>query len=175
MFEQGSSDKVRFLALGELPPPGSCLICGSGVREEGYVDLGFYMDYVGEALVCFTCVIQIGEVIGMMHPAEVGTLKQLSANMAEIITGLKSELAVSNERLAAYDLTFRHFVDSHATEFDDSSDEGQPSLLESPIGSETRKRAPKKSPVSTGLGSVGETGPSDGESQESEPEGPLSI
>lgn len=104
MFENTPSDKVRFLALGELPPPGSCLICGSGNREEGYVDIGVWVEYVGEGLICHTCVIEIGEKIGMMIPEEVKHLTDMSEYLATKNLELKKELANAHERLNALDL-----------------------------------------------------------------------
>jgi hypothetical protein len=103
MFSQGPSEKVKFLAMGELPSPGSCFICGNGTNEDGYVDTGVWLEYIGEGLICHTCVIQVGECIGMMIPDEVKFINDAMANLATENARLERDNGVLNERLTAYD------------------------------------------------------------------------
>ena len=130
MFETTPSDKVRFRALGELPSPGTCLVCGSGTREEGYVDLGVYLEFVGEGLICYICIIQVGELIGMMIPDEVSHIHTTAQDLATENASLKAQLEASNERLSNYDSLFTRAFGDTVSNFGSASDPGQPTLDE---------------------------------------------
>ena len=150
MFEQSPSGKVKFLALGELPPPGSCFVCGSGNREEGYVDTGIWLEYIGEGLICHTCVIEIGEVIGMMIPAEVRHLQELAEKTATENAQLKEELAANNGRLEHYDTLFRNAFGSIADSSGVSDGLSGEGSSEQPVRSDTGESETKESSVSAG-------------------------
>lgn len=134
MFENSPSGKVRFLAMGELPPPGSCFVCGSGNREEGYVDTGVWLEYIGEGLICNLCVIEIGEKIGMLIPNEAQHIQGLAESLATENTALKEKLENANERLNALDLLIgsnhaAYLAAIGVSSLDSSEDPAQPSLL----------------------------------------------
>jgi hypothetical protein len=150
MFEQSPSDKVRFLGLGDLPSPGSCFICGSGTREEGYVDCGLWLEFIGEALICHTCVIQIGEVIGMMIPEEVKVIHDTAAGLASENAKIKLELEAANERLAHYDSIFSAAFPSASINPSVLDGPGQPTLDSATEGSGDRESAPEESGIDDG-------------------------
>lgn len=102
MFDNTPSDRVQFRALGELQPPGACLICGTGTREEGYVDLGVYIDYHGQTYLCVLCVTQVGEVIGMLTNDEAQIIRGQQSDLLTQVAALKATVEEDNERLAAY-------------------------------------------------------------------------
>lgn len=107
MFENSPSDRMQFVGMGELTHPGACMVCGSGVREEGYVRLGVYYDFEGEMYLCHTCVVQAGEVIGMLTKPEVEQFTKGIDAYVEALASTQAELDKANERLANYDGIFR--------------------------------------------------------------------
>ena len=114
MFTNTPSDRMQFRGLGELPQPATCMVCGSGTYEEGYVDLGVWYDYVGNMLLCGTCLVQAAELIGCLTPGETETLKELASRAAAEADKYHTELNNALERLAIYDALFGDLVSSGA-------------------------------------------------------------
>ena len=51
---------------GDLMAPGCCMSCGSGTRDEGYVDLNLYFEYHGSAYLCLVCLESASDVAGLL-------------------------------------------------------------------------------------------------------------
>lgn len=103
MFNNTPSDRMQLRGLGELPQPAQCMVCGSATYEEGYVDLGVWYEFYGNALMCGTCLTQAAELIGCMTASEVAHLREQAENVTNELEALKTELRVANERLDAFD------------------------------------------------------------------------
>lgn len=103
-FEHSPSDRVQVVGLGDLLPPGSCIVCGSGNYEGGYVDFNVFLEMEGKLYICGTCMVQGAELIGMLTAGEAQFLQEQNSEIAKQLTALTSELDKANERLAAYDL-----------------------------------------------------------------------
>ncbi len=83
--------------------PASCMVCGSGNCEEGYVNLGVFYEYEGTMYLCFNCLVQAAEIIGCLTPAEAKVNHELATDATSKNVELLEKLGVANERLAFYD------------------------------------------------------------------------
>lgn len=68
-FNHDASDNMKALGLGELPPPASCFVCGSGSCEAGYLNFGTWAEFIGNLLICASCLVQAAEKIGCLAPS----------------------------------------------------------------------------------------------------------
>lgn len=102
-IENDPSARMQFAGMGELVHPGSCMVCGSGNCEEGYVRLGVYFEYEGEMYLCRTCLVQASELIGCVTPEEAVLIHKNAAEYKDLWENADAELEKANERLAAYD------------------------------------------------------------------------
>lgn len=102
MYSDDPSGKFKSVAKGYLAVPGGCLACGNGTCEEGYVDLGTYIDYFGQAYLCYFCVEQIAEKIGCVIPGDLIKMEQAAAEQLSKNDDLTKQLGEANERLSAY-------------------------------------------------------------------------
>ena len=100
------SDRVQMRGQHELMHPGACALCGSGNRDDGYVDLDIYYDYEGQMYLCRSCAEEVGNVIGMVSAEEFGHLQSMAEGLAADVTTLKAELDASTVRLTKYDDLF---------------------------------------------------------------------
>lgn len=91
-IENDPSARMQFRTRGELAHPGQCIVCGSATCDEGYVDLGVFIDYEGTIYLCHTCVTQAAEIIGMFTPEQVESQQNL-------LRELDSENALMKEEL----------------------------------------------------------------------------
>lgn len=118
------SSRVQLVNLGELLHPGSCMICGSGICELGYVRLGVYYDYEGEMYLCMNCVEEIVTVIGGLTRSETMDLQEIfnkTTNKANRATEL---LRIANERLNHVDSLIGTLGDSYGPlDLDDNASE----------------------------------------------------
>lgn len=103
MFEHTSDSRMQLCGIGDLMHPGACMVCGSGNREQGYVNLGVYYEYEGNMYLCFTCLTEAAEVIGMLTSDEALILRNEAGQVFRENTKLKEELNRANERLVAID------------------------------------------------------------------------
>ncbi len=108
MFENTPSDRVQLVGLGQLLSPANCMICGNGTCEEGYAHLGVFLEFVGEAYLCRTCVVQIAELFRCLTPEEAHSLREDAAELAAKNVAYQEELRITNERLAAFDSLVQH-------------------------------------------------------------------
>lgn len=54
------SDTFKFNPQGQLPYPGSCVLCASDLR--GCIDFGVTLDHHGALLICTQCILEITNV-----------------------------------------------------------------------------------------------------------------
>lgn len=101
-FNHDASDRMQFLGQGELPPPASCFVCGSGNNEAGYLNFGVWAEYVGNLLVCATCLIQGAEKAGCVAPSVRSLFEDNIRGLQARVNELTSELDIANEQLGAY-------------------------------------------------------------------------
>ena len=105
------SDKFQPRGVGDLKHPGTCLACGNGTCEFGYIDLGTFFDYEGQMYLCKTCVEEVGEVVGMLTIDESAFLQTTCESLAEENKRLSKELEDASDRLRAYDSLLDPLVD----------------------------------------------------------------
>lgn len=140
MFEHGPGDRLQVLGLGDLRPPGTCLHCGSGNCELGYVTLDVFRDYEGETYLCMTCCKQLAELIGCLIPEEAEVLQRDHFTTQALLNTTSKALEDANARLANYDSLLRHavstgrivipdMVDSDASEAEPVKSGAEPDLL----------------------------------------------
>lgn len=86
------SDRMQVRAVGELQQPASCLICGTGNCDEGYLDLAVFIDYVGTAYLCKTCLYEGAETFGMFTPDEVASQQKLLDELNKANAELQEQL-----------------------------------------------------------------------------------
>lgn len=104
MFNIDPSGKFKLVAKGYLASPASCLSCGNGSCEEGYIDTGSYVDYYGQVYLCWFCAIQLAETFGCVIPEDVAKMEETLTEALNSRTALEEELRVANERISAYSL-----------------------------------------------------------------------
>lgn len=104
MFNIDPSGKFKLVAKGYLAPPASCLSCGNGSCEEGYIDCGSYIDYYGQVYLCWFCAIQLAETFGCVIPEDVAKMEETLTEALNSRAVLEEELRVANERISAYNL-----------------------------------------------------------------------
>lgn len=97
------SAKMQVRSQGQLQAPGSCMVCGTGTCDAGYLDLGIFIDYVGTAYLCKTCCYQAGETFGMFTPDEVNTSSSQISALLQENAELKTELEDARKFVAAAD------------------------------------------------------------------------
>jgi hypothetical protein len=128
--EHTPDSKFQVRNAGQLMHPGSCLSCGSGTRQEGYIDLGTYFDYEGQMYLCAFCLEEAAEIFGMLSIAEAKFLREQSEKAALENEQLKEALTHANRRLRAYDdildASFSRLRDSDVAL--EASDPNQPEL-----------------------------------------------
>lgn len=169
MYENTPSDRVQFRALGELPVPGACLICGSGTRDEGYVDLGAYIEYVGAALLCAYCVTQVGECLGMLTNNEAQAMREQMANLLADKQTLEATVDDLNERLSAYSVITQHTSDPSLNFNGLSREDFNQSTESITVRSDSGESETKESTSGDGeLASVGAAKPDNGSKPEPE-------
>lgn len=103
VFEGSPSDRMQVLGRGELPLPGACLSCGSGVYEEGYLFLGVHVEFHGALLLCGLCLLQAGEKFGLMSPDVAHAIHNQAVDLAEEVTRLRTENEAQRVRLEVFD------------------------------------------------------------------------
>lgn len=91
-IENDPSARMQLRTRGELVHPGSCMVCGSGTCDEGYLDLGVFFDYEGTMYLCHTCATQAGETIGMFTPDQVNSQLSLLEQLTQENAKYKEEL-----------------------------------------------------------------------------------
>lgn len=102
MFNHTTSDRMQLLGRGDLRPPGSCMHCGSGNCDEGYVTLDTFIDLHGETYLCVTCTRQLCELIGALLPEEATALQHDKLEVDLKLAQATEELKVANERVTVF-------------------------------------------------------------------------
>jgi hypothetical protein len=92
ILENDPSARMQLRSMGELVHPAACCVCGNGVCEAGYIDLGVYYDYEGQMYLCKTCLYQAGETFGMFTPDEVKIIQDQLVSITNENEKLKEEL-----------------------------------------------------------------------------------
>lgn len=159
MRETAPSDRVQLRSQSELRDPGSCALCGSGHCDDGYVDLGVWIEFLGNVYLCMNCMEQaIGAVRGLT-PSEANELttqanfvalqnKELLQEVEELrehkrsVDFLLARAAVDyavNDITAALESKEQQFASALVARTDDEPANGTPS------GSADGESTPKKS------------------------------
>lgn len=121
-FNHSSSDSMQGpLGLGELPPPASCFICGSGTVEAGYLNLGVWVDYVGNLLICIPDLIKAAEKVGCLAPSINKMLNENLESLAKDNEVLREQNEKINERLTLFDNALRSIAAGDVSSSDSSS------------------------------------------------------
>jgi hypothetical protein len=164
MRELSPDDKYQRRNRGELMHPGCCLSCRAGNSDDGYVDLNTYFDYEGQMYLCQACVVEIGQIFGMMPSDESKFLQTRNEEMALLVESLKEQLTNANRRLRAYDDVLspvRTDLDARVTSYNDADETG-PTLFDSNDESDVRVtgrsvngESESKEPVTSGSGPTG--------------------
>jgi hypothetical protein len=146
---------MQLAGVGELLPPGSCIVCGNGNCAEGYIRFGVSLEFEGELYLCWFCVVQSAEILGCLIPAEAATLKEIAEGVASDNAVLRKKLEDANVRLSALDAILdRNFAslaglsslpDSSVSE--ESGDESQASG-----GSDNEPSGPDSEPIESTKG-----------------------
>lgn len=181
VFEHSPSDRMQLLGVGELPTPGSCVICGSGAPERKFVFLGIHLDFLGALLLCDLCLTQSAEKVGCMAPSIAEMLHVQSQQLATELAESKRTNEALNERLAHYDavfsgIDFNSSFHGNGVGANSNSDESHSELSDEATQSEPTEQQPESDESSeipgTSDGISNESGDltaGDGSSTESKP------
>jgi hypothetical protein len=83
----------RVQVIEGTPPclPGKCVLCGTSQHSEGFIDIGFELDFYGVIYFCFDCVKEIGLAVKLV-PIEEYLAKMISVEeLSATITRLQNE------------------------------------------------------------------------------------
>lgn len=107
IVENNPSARMQVRSRGQLVAPACCCVCGNATCDEGYLDLGAFVDFHGTLYLCMLCITQGAETCGMFTPQEVKHLTtQLDTLLVEKET-LETELAKANEYISNFDNLLR--------------------------------------------------------------------
>lgn len=84
--------RFQMRSRGELQLPGSCMICGSGTCDEGYVDFGIFVDYHGTLYFCVPCVKEVAQVIGCITPEDNDIFAEATEEKLALLVETQKEL-----------------------------------------------------------------------------------
>lgn len=130
--EHNPGSRFQLRGIGDLQHPACCAVCGSGVCEFGYLDIGVYYDYEGQVYLCMTCFEEGAEAAGLLSRSEAGYLQAVNTDLAAENAKLKESLEAVNERIKHYDALFGDRFNEHpdlgasVTESKDESTDGEP-------------------------------------------------
>ncbi len=103
--------RMHIVGLGQLMHPGTCMVCGSGVRESGYLAVGVYFDYEGEMYICVEyCLPEIIKMIGGLTHDEAQLIVDAANRALEQAASLKADMERLNERLIHYDALLNSYA-----------------------------------------------------------------
>lgn len=162
MFTNTPSDRVQLVGLGELLPPGHCMICKNGNCEEGYAKLDVFYDYEGEQYLCRLCVIQLSELFGCLTPEEAQHLQDAAKEYASLNNDLFQENQVLSERLRVFNDALAGVAPS------------LPRILSDASGDEVKQSEPDATTVDAGTTETSGGGKSDPEESVKE-SGPADV
>lgn len=91
-IENDPSARMQLRSRGELRHPGSCMICGNGTNDDGYVDLGVFFDYEGTMYLDMTCALQIAVLIGCVTPDDIKIFQEAAEKAAKERDDLHKDL-----------------------------------------------------------------------------------
>ena len=96
--------RMQIVGFDGLMHPATCMVCGSGNREGGYLRLGVYFDYEGEMYICIDfCLTELINTVGGLTRDEAVTVYTAANNALERVAQLEAELEYVNGRLVSYD------------------------------------------------------------------------
>lgn len=107
MFNNTSDSKMQLVGRGDLQPPGTCMVCGSGNYDYGYVNLGLWIEFHGNCYICAQCLVEAAEIIGMLTSEEAKKVLGDSAKLLEQNAILTTQLEEANARLRVFDDALR--------------------------------------------------------------------
>lgn len=91
-MERVTSDQVTAL-------PGTCIMCPRSVRPE-FIDTGIQIEWFGAVILCNYCVVQMGQMFGMLTQEQVDELKLAIVERDNTIFELRKQLSgLENIRL----------------------------------------------------------------------------
>lgn len=149
MRELSPSDRMHVIGLGQLLHPGSCMVCGSGNSQDGYLSFGVFYDYEGHQYLCMDCALEAAETIRCLTPEETSHLMAQCESLATENAELMSKLEAANERLKAYDTLFGSVVNSgvgNDAVIGDSADKGDAVTSENADKGESESKEPAEKP-----------------------------
>lgn len=112
IVENDPSARMQLRSRGQLVAPASCCVCGNATCDEGYLDLGAFVDFHGTLYLCMNCITQGAEVCGMFTPQEVAHFQRQIEGLIKKNETLTKELANVTEHRDALDNALRHAYSS---------------------------------------------------------------
>ena len=91
-MEYNPSGRVQRIGSGDLLPPGTCILCGTGFCDDGFIDFGVNLEWFGQIYFCATCALEIGGSVGAYSSAEVNHINGLFNVAVEERNALKERL-----------------------------------------------------------------------------------
>ena len=123
MIENNPSARMQLRSRGQLVAPACCCVCGNATCDEGYLDLGAFVDFHGTLYLCMFCITQGAEICGMFTIKEVGILQKQLEGLLEDNTKLATELISANEYISNFDRVLRAAL-TPSSDADSNSGEG---------------------------------------------------
>ena len=91
-MEYNPSGRVQRIGTGQLLPPGTCILCGTGQCDDGFIDIGVNVEWFGQIYFCAICGLEIGGSVGAYSSAEVNHINGLFNVAVEERNALKERL-----------------------------------------------------------------------------------
>lgn len=141
ILENNPSARMQVRSRGELVAPACCCVCGNATCDDGYIDLGVYIDFHGTVYLCMTCAVQAGETVGLFTPAEVNHFQMQIEGLLKANETLTLELESAQSYISNFDSLLRAAF-PNGTLPSGSSPEG---VLETPERADSREPEPEES------------------------------
>lgn len=123
-MEYDPSGKVQRVSQGQVLPPGTCILCGTGSSDDGFLDVA-HIDWFGAIYLCIPrCALEIGAAVGAYSLAEYGDL-QFEANASLLENSdLRTQLEEAHADLDSLRraITIVNGVDSDSSSANKTSD-----------------------------------------------------
>lgn len=114
MIENDPSAKMQVRSMGQLQAPASCYSCGNGTCEEGYIDLGCFIEYVGTLYLCMPCALQVATTVGCATPEQIVLIEKQATKNEEELELLRKELDDARQHIGSVNsILGSKFLDVH--------------------------------------------------------------
>ena len=149
-IENDPSARMQVRSRGELRHPGSCMVCGNGTNDDGYVDLSVFFDFEGTMYLDMTCALELAELIGCVTPEQIKVFEQKVEDLAKKNDELRKELDNAQHHVDTVNALLRSSLlpgsdpasaDLEVSEEQPEPEQQEPTVLSEPVKRQSTRKA----------------------------------